>query len=141
MEQSCSDPGMFIITYTAEHSHTQPTRRNSLAGTNRNKPKSPLSREPDPPKPKDSTSSPMSTALLSPTTPSVEEEEEEEIIQQQIIKQEIKDEIGDIDNEFTVADMIFGDDFFAGLEDLGGFGSDSGFYSCSAQQFPATFCS
>ncbi|XP_051151525.1 WRKY transcription factor 22-like [Andrographis paniculata] len=37
VEQSCTDPGMFILTYTGDHSHTQPTRRNSLAGTVRQK--------------------------------------------------------------------------------------------------------
>ncbi|GMJ00309.1 hypothetical protein like AT4G01250 [Hibiscus trionum] len=36
VERSCSDPGVFIITYTAEHSHGHPTRRNSLAGSTRN---------------------------------------------------------------------------------------------------------
>ncbi|XP_038996248.1 probable WRKY transcription factor 29 isoform X2 [Hibiscus syriacus] len=37
VERSCSDPGVFIITYTAEHSHGHPTRRNSLAGSTRKK--------------------------------------------------------------------------------------------------------
>ena len=37
VERSCSDPRIFIITYTAEHSHGHPTRRNSLAGITRNK--------------------------------------------------------------------------------------------------------
>ncbi|KAL3652733.1 WRKY transcription factor [Castilleja foliolosa] len=37
VEQSCTDQGMFVVTYTAEHSHSQPTRRNSLAGTVRQK--------------------------------------------------------------------------------------------------------
>ena len=45
VEQSCTDPGMFIITYTAEHSHSQPTRRNSLAGTVRQKFPSPKQAE------------------------------------------------------------------------------------------------
>ncbi|XVF52979.1 hypothetical protein PTKIN_Ptkin05aG0061500 [Pterospermum kingtungense] len=37
VERSCKDPRMFIITYTAEHSHGHPTRRNSLAGSTRNR--------------------------------------------------------------------------------------------------------
>ncbi|XVE64774.1 hypothetical protein DITRI_Ditri07aG0128800 [Diplodiscus trichospermus] len=37
VERSCSDPRIFIITYTAEHSHGHPTRRHSLAGSTRNK--------------------------------------------------------------------------------------------------------
>ncbi|XP_047342743.1 WRKY transcription factor 22-like [Impatiens glandulifera] len=35
VERSHSDPTTFIITYTAEHNHSKPTRRNSLAGTTR----------------------------------------------------------------------------------------------------------
>ncbi|XP_017605611.1 WRKY transcription factor 22-like [Gossypium arboreum] len=37
VERSCSDPRVFIITYTAEHNHGHPTRRTSLAGSTRNK--------------------------------------------------------------------------------------------------------
>ncbi|EPS61412.1 hypothetical protein M569_13384, partial [Genlisea aurea] len=37
LEQSRSDPGKFTVTYSGEHNHTQPTRRNSLAGTVRQK--------------------------------------------------------------------------------------------------------
>lgn len=48
VERNRSDPGMFIITYTGDHSHAVPTHRNSLAGSTRHKPaeKSP----PPPPK-------------------------------------------------------------------------------------------
>lgn len=38
MERSCSDPRVFIITYTAEHCHGHPTRRSALAGSTRSKP-------------------------------------------------------------------------------------------------------
>lgn len=37
VERSCSNPEIFIITYTAEHIHAYPTRRNCLAGSTRNK--------------------------------------------------------------------------------------------------------
>ncbi|KAJ1405974.1 WRKY domain [Sesbania bispinosa] len=37
VERSNLDPGVFLVTYTAEHNHPQPTRRNSLAGSTRNK--------------------------------------------------------------------------------------------------------
>ncbi|XP_022985418.1 probable WRKY transcription factor 29 [Cucurbita maxima] len=37
VERSLSDPGAFVITYTAEHNHAEPTRRNALAGTTRKK--------------------------------------------------------------------------------------------------------
>lgn len=35
VERSHLDPAVFLVTYTAEHSHPHPTRRNSLAGTTR----------------------------------------------------------------------------------------------------------
>lgn len=37
VERSRTDPGMFVITYTAEHNHPVPTHRNSLAGSTRQK--------------------------------------------------------------------------------------------------------
>ncbi|KAF4354835.1 hypothetical protein CsatB_004604 [Cannabis sativa] len=37
VERSPSDPDIFIVTYTSEHSHAHPTRRNSLAGSTRTK--------------------------------------------------------------------------------------------------------
>ena len=37
VERSLSDPEVFIVTYTAEHNHAEPTRRNALAGTTRKK--------------------------------------------------------------------------------------------------------
>lgn len=35
VERSNLDPAVFLVTYTAQHSHPHPTRRNSLAGTTR----------------------------------------------------------------------------------------------------------
>lgn len=37
VERSLSDPDVFLVTYTAEHNHSEPTRRNALAGTTRKK--------------------------------------------------------------------------------------------------------
>ncbi|XP_050378676.1 probable WRKY transcription factor 29 isoform X2 [Argentina anserina] len=37
VERSNSNPELFIITFTAEHNHDRPTRRNSLAGSTRTK--------------------------------------------------------------------------------------------------------
>lgn len=37
VERSHLDPAVFLVTYTAEHNHSQPARKNSLAGTTRNK--------------------------------------------------------------------------------------------------------
>ncbi|KAI4369864.1 hypothetical protein MLD38_018262 [Melastoma candidum] len=38
VERDKTEPGMFIVTYTAEHNHPAPTHRNSLAGSTRQKP-------------------------------------------------------------------------------------------------------
>lgn len=37
VERSPSNPEIFIVTYTSEHSHAHPTRRNSLSGSTRSK--------------------------------------------------------------------------------------------------------
>ncbi|KAK7391317.1 hypothetical protein VNO78_19731 [Psophocarpus tetragonolobus] len=37
VERSNTDPDMFIVTYTGDHSHPRPTHRNSLAGSTRSK--------------------------------------------------------------------------------------------------------
>ncbi|KAA8522453.1 hypothetical protein F0562_013186 [Nyssa sinensis] len=117
VERSHSDPGMFIITYTAEHSHTQPTHRNSLAGTTRHKlsstVKTPNTGNFDMPTAKDYSYSPISTAAPSPTTPLSATIEGEFI--HQAVKKESREE-----DEQTLEDMILSDDFFAGLDELDG---------------------
>uniref|UniRef100_A0A6N2ND42 WRKY domain-containing protein n=1 Tax=Salix viminalis TaxID=40686 RepID=A0A6N2ND42_SALVM len=37
VERSNTDPNMFIVCYTGDHTHPRPTQRNSLAGSTRNK--------------------------------------------------------------------------------------------------------
>ncbi|THU60642.1 hypothetical protein C4D60_Mb07t14950 [Musa balbisiana] len=79
VERSRTDPGMFIITYTAEHNHPVPTHRNSLAGSTRHKFPSTTpaaAAEEDgsggPPPPGNPSSSPPSSSTaagLSPNTP------------------------------------------------------------------------
>ncbi|KAL2544255.1 WRKY transcription factor 22 [Forsythia ovata] len=136
VEQSCTDPGMFIITYTAEHSHSQPTRRNSLAGTIRQK--FPASKSTnignimqDRTHEDSISGSRISAPLLSPETllPSPMEED----FLQAKCNQEGKE-----DDE-----LIFSDDFFSGLEELDGFNLEILPISChsSAQQFPVSSCS
>ncbi|WOL08323.1 hypothetical protein Cni_G17076 [Canna indica] len=84
VERSRADPGMFIITYTAEHNHAVPTHRNSLAGSTRHKlPSSAPAAAPGgdslPPAENSSTSPPSSStaAELSPTTPLTSSMEDE----------------------------------------------------------------
>ncbi|KAA8520874.1 hypothetical protein F0562_011547 [Nyssa sinensis] len=139
VERSHSDPDTFIITYTAEHSHSQPTRRNSLAGTTRHKfstPKNLTTASPDMPAAKDSSncSDPISTAALSPTTPSSATSNEDEFVQEAI-----KKESGEEDGEYMVKDMILSDDFFAGLDEFDGLTTDPAFDHAFLDQFSVTF--
>ncbi|KAL8101869.1 hypothetical protein AgCh_033676 [Apium graveolens] len=133
VEQSCTDPGMFIITYSAEHNHTQPTRRSSLAGTNRLKfstSKRTCSGE---------------SRVLSSTTKLVKVAGEEPAVKK--IKEEKKDRtLDDIDeelrgqgicsddHEFVIPDSIHKG--FLNPQDLvylDGLISSSSFYGCSSQ--------
>ncbi|KAI3468684.1 hypothetical protein Pfo_025347 [Paulownia fortunei] len=145
VEQSCTDPGMFIITYTAEHSHSQPTRRNSLAGTVRQKfpsPKSPNSRtvvvqekteesgSPGSPK----TIQQVSSAKVVVPQARIKEENKEE--NEARVKGETQD-----DKDFIMSDFVFNDDFFSGLEDFDEFIAELPICHASAQQFPVKSCS
>ncbi|KAL0464848.1 UNVERIFIED_CONTAM: WRKY transcription factor 22 [Sesamum latifolium] len=104
VERNRSDPGMFIVTYTAEHNHPMPTHRNSLAGSTRQKPaETPSSDEPSKP----TCSSELSPAAsLSPVPEKLESSPEE--------LAEAEEE----DDDFSVSNMALDDDFFAGLEDF-----------------------
>ncbi|XP_023738555.1 probable WRKY transcription factor 29 [Lactuca sativa] len=137
VEQSCTDPSIYILTYTAEHNHPQPTRRNSLAGINRNKfkttPKSPTISDGC-----KSVPITMDSPFNSPTTPSVSSNDEE-VLQQSNIKQETMFYSNFDDQGHTMMTgmndedhMVFSDDFFEGLEDLSS-------YNCSNRQFPHVF--
>lgn len=118
VEESCNDAGKFIITYSGEHSHSQPTRRSSLAGTNRHKFTAAKTMG-------------MCTATNNSTThdkgssscsPTSDITEEVVILQKPIINDEqivegiISHE--DINDFGGLSDMIFNDDFFTGLEDF-----------------------
>ncbi|KAG8375020.1 hypothetical protein BUALT_Bualt10G0056100 [Buddleja alternifolia] len=148
VEQSYTDPGMYILTYTAEHSHSQPTRRNSLAGTVRQKFPSPKS----PPISKLTVKQEKSTEEeLSPIKTLLQVSSSTEVVE--IIKHENKSEelaVGsgemshdDHENDFIMSDNFkLNEDFFSGLEDFDEF--ISGLPMCShtsAQQFPVRSCS
>ncbi|KAL5551847.1 hypothetical protein UlMin_002023 [Ulmus minor] len=72
VERSPSNPEIFIISYTAEHSHAQPTRRNSLAGSTRNK--SPTSKTRDQAAVSSTSSSASLPSLITSTSVKMEEE-------------------------------------------------------------------
>ncbi|KAE9464817.1 hypothetical protein C3L33_03272, partial [Rhododendron williamsianum] len=84
VEKSPSDPDIYVVSYSGEHTHPRPTHRNSLAGTTRAKfssrpPAAGASSEPPSaaatvPNPPCSSSSPVSASSLSPSTPLIEGE-------------------------------------------------------------------
>lgn len=117
VERNRSDPGMFIVTYTAEHNHPMPTHRNSLAGTTRHKPADPT---------KTSSSPEVSPASsLSPAPEKLESSVEVELAY-----------ADDDDGEFSVSGMALDDDFFAGLEDFTAAGPDAGDCTSGHLHFP-----
>ncbi|XVF33256.1 hypothetical protein REPUB_Repub17cG0153300 [Reevesia pubescens] len=128
VERNRSDPGMFIVTYTAEHNHPAPTHRNSLAGSTRQKPFTPQtvtasdSTNPSSSKPANSSS---------PTT-SVEEE-----LVVQSTKAESREDLAEDEGEddFGMSDTAVSDDFFEGLEGL----ADMVTGDCFSDHFPASF--
>ncbi|KAJ9139828.1 hypothetical protein P3X46_030526 [Hevea brasiliensis] len=73
VERSNTDPNMFIVNYTGDHTHPRPIHRNSLAGSTRNKflsnQKPANKRSEEPSAGKAPCSSPLSATSLSPTTP------------------------------------------------------------------------
>lgn len=109
VERNRSDPGMFIVTYTAEHNHPMPAHRNTLAGSSRLKP----AETPNSDEPKKASSPEMSPAdSLSP----------------------LLEKLDDDDDDVSASDMALDDSFFAGLDDFTG--QDGG--ECLADQFPAS---
>ncbi|KZV57661.1 hypothetical protein F511_03121 [Dorcoceras hygrometricum] len=123
VERNKSDPGMFIVTYTAEHNHPMPAQRSSLANSARQKPTTPSSNEP-----RKHTSSPASP--VTPSSPAPENPESS------------RDDRGNLadgdddDNEVDASNMALEDDFFAGLEDFIVGPVTENFFS---DHFPASF--
>ncbi|KAL6986316.1 WRKY Transcription Factor [Sarracenia purpurea var. burkii] len=138
VERSPTDPEMFVITYAAEHSHSQPTCRNPLAGGTRRRlpnPRSSSCGDPGELKPAGPCFSPISAAALSPPAPSptetTEEDELSQRLQDGIIKKESMEEDNDDEddedqrmgeaserNGLLINDAITSDEFFVGFEEL-----------------------
>ncbi|XP_040990732.1 probable WRKY transcription factor 29 [Juglans microcarpa x Juglans regia] len=112
VERSPLDPGVFIVTYTSEHNHSRPTRRNSLAGSTRSNLTTPR---------KKTKYSQYSSKVLSPTTPLMASIEDEFVQnasskkeEQQILVQET-----DKGNEiFNIDDIVLENEPFPSLEDF-----------------------
>ncbi|XWS61715.1 hypothetical protein CRYUN_Cryun07bG0149800 [Craigia yunnanensis] len=111
VERSCSDPRIFIITYTAEHSHGHPTRRNSLAGSTRNKsstvPKS-LANKKEPHE--------AAETVVSPITIKDESAQEERIKMEDL--EMIED--GDQGDKILTSDIMLSDELVQSLESFEG---------------------
>ncbi|KAK9147387.1 hypothetical protein Scep_006144 [Stephania cephalantha] len=159
VERSRSDPGMFVITYTAEHNHPVPTHRNSLAGSTRNKSSSATAAgggattstaaDSDPTTTTTVTtnnskpSSPASTNTgLSPTTPLESNDDQEGIVDQEVAM----DGPDEADEGVLIPEGLLSDDLFNGLDELSAAGApNSGgspaFDDCFSDHFPATFSS
>lgn len=110
VERNKTDPTMFIVTYTGEHSHPAPTHRNSLAGSTRQKPLTTQT----------ITNEDTSKSLIKAVSPTTSEAEEEDVAPKSESKEDIEDLLYDDDeeNEFGLSDMVVTDDFFEGLDEL-----------------------
>lgn len=129
VERNKTDPTMFIVTYTGEHSHPAPTHRNSLAGSTRQKPLTTQT----------VTNEDTSKSLIKTVSPTTSEAEEEEVAPKSESKEDIEDLLYDDDeeNEFGLSDMVVTDDFFEGLDELTT-GFDPTSDDCFADPFSAS---
>ncbi|XP_030530258.1 probable WRKY transcription factor 29 [Rhodamnia argentea] len=136
VERSSSDPSVFVVTYTGEHSHTLPTRRNALAGSTRNKFAPPKAKQSAivkgnmrGPLAKSACDSLGSTAAQSPTTPPLVT----------TLSEEDKEQLsscgsglsgGSYDNNVDPT-SFFSDEIFMGFEELNEMVMDLGLAGCS----------
>ncbi|KAF9664234.1 hypothetical protein SADUNF_Sadunf17G0134900 [Salix dunnii] len=144
VERSNTDPNMFIVSYTGDHTHPRPTHRNSLAGSTRNKVQQavqkPEEKEPEQPSisaDKGLCSSPLSATSLSPRTPlSAPIDHAETAVNDQGIKIEnLKGGHGlmgsddddddcnndindDYDDDLLIPNMALNEDFIKGFQEL-----------------------
>ncbi|CAN1793649.1 WRKY transcription factor 22 [Linum perenne] len=148
VERNRSDPGMFIVTYTAEHNHPAPTHRNSLAGTTRQK-NSSTNTPSTPPQSggeSDSSEKPCSDGTNRPSCSSPMTPAEEDDLFLEFTAAESRGEPADFDvieeeeeedgNNASPEDTGPGDDFFVGLEELTSLASTGDRF---AAEFPTSF--
>ncbi|KAH7854524.1 hypothetical protein Vadar_014811 [Vaccinium darrowii] len=129
VEKSPSDPDIFIVSYSGEHTHPRPTHRNSLAGTTRTKfssrPSTPatvtLSDPPSlaaVPNPPCSSSSPVSPSSLSPSTPLVEGESNQRETIEIVDEEEEEMEEADDEDIDLIPNTVMSEDILKGFEEL-----------------------
>ncbi|KAL9412359.1 hypothetical protein AB3S75_045898 [Citrus x aurantiifolia] len=143
VERSNTDPNIYIVSYTGDHTHPRPTHRNSLAGSTRNKfsgtQNHPVSTTPPPPPlpPPTSSSSPLSATCQSPsapTTPAVDEEMSsiENILANEadhnkdtsktLMEEEEEEDDDDLFEDLLIPNLAapgIDEDFFKGLKQFG----------------------
>ncbi|KAL6963459.1 hypothetical protein U1Q18_043130 [Sarracenia purpurea var. burkii] len=145
VEKSSTDPNIYVVSYSGEHTHPRPTHRNSLAGSSRNKFSSAVlkptsggcnSSEPPSatlPNPSCPSSSPVSTSSFSPTTPSIDgETAPHEKTQSETLA--IKDDdddaemegITEYDEDLLIPNTVMNEDILKGFEELKGGFANSG---------------
>ncbi|KAH7513065.1 hypothetical protein FEM48_Zijuj12G0157000 [Ziziphus jujuba var. spinosa] len=133
VEWNGSDPGIFIVTYTAENNHPAPTDRNSLAGSTRQKPLNPQTVNGD----DSNNNNNMPTTKPSSRATSIEEE----LVVPQSITTESKEGRENFllddeeEDEFGFSDMTVSDDLSVGLEGL----ASPVTGSCYSDHFPGSF--
>ncbi|XP_044494300.1 WRKY transcription factor 22-like [Mangifera indica] len=141
VERHRSDPGMFIVTYTAEHNHPAPTHRNSLAGSTRQKPVTPQGQTTTSTTTSDSNKPPSSSSSEKPTfsssSPTTSLEVEKELVPQSANTERRELELDMLEDEeeeknLGFSDVGISDDFFVGLE---GFASGENI----SENFPVNF--
>lgn len=135
VERSNSDPNIFIVTYTGDHTHPKPTHRNSLAGSTRNKlssakksGKNPAAAAAAAETAADaSCSPPLSGTSVSPTTPLPGPDEDAGTGQEfkgsgdgDGDDAEMAEEESDEDDYLLIPDVKIEDDLFEGLKELAG---------------------
>ncbi|XP_021887934.1 probable WRKY transcription factor 29 isoform X2 [Carica papaya] len=133
VERSREDPGVFIITYTAEHSHGHPTRRNSLAGTTRVKSSTP--KFPATPTHDHDHDHDHDHLHLPPPKPLTKPTEYDRLLQYVAVKQEEERKPAvfkgcDHDLDISMPDIIFSDELFPNLENLYGMAMEFSFDGC-----------
>ncbi|XP_030530388.1 probable WRKY transcription factor 27 [Rhodamnia argentea] len=136
VERSSSDPSVFVVAYTGEHSHTHLTRRNTLAGSTRNKFAPPKAKQSAivkgnrcGPLANSACESPGLTAVRSPTTPplvaTLSEEDKEQLSScgSRLL--------GGSDENNVDRTSFFSDEIFMGFEELNEMVMDLGLAGCS----------
>ncbi|KAE8716271.1 putative WRKY transcription factor 27 [Hibiscus syriacus] len=129
VERHRSDPNLFIVTYTGEHSHPAPTHRNSLAGSTRQKSFVPQT---------DAAGDSIKSSSVKPansSSPATSVTVDEGVVVQSTKVGSIEDLVEDErDDEFGM-DTAVSDDFFEGLEGI----AEMVAGDCCADNFPASF--